>query len=825
MKIRRLKNRGYFFQIGFILQHKSHRMKKQLVHILLAVLLCMGHSSYAQQIDSMMAVYAEQLPVEKMHIHFDKTIYNKEETIWYKIYILTPDGLSNLSKNVYVEWYDTSGKMIKQTAAPLYQSTAKGSFDIPSDYTGNFIRVKAFTRWMLNDDPAFSYEKDLMVNTNTNPIKKTPVVFKSKLEVFPEGGFLVQGLPTRIAFKATNQFGSPVFVKGAIVNDKNKPVDSLRVRHDGMGSFQLTVNPGENYKINWTDEYGKTGTTPITVGKTEGATLSLKMTNEKALVHVERTKTVPDNFKRMNLFVHMNQTLLYKISLNSTEKTELNAEVPIDELPTGIVQFTLFTSDWIPVAERVVFVNNRLHEFNSKLNTALVDLGKRGKNVFEVIVSDTAMTNMSLSITDATIGQPDERTIFSDILLSSDIRGKINNPGYYLSSDSDSVTANLDLVMLTNGWRRFDWDKIKKQVPPTLKYPVETEFMKVSGKVYGAKQVGTTPLLLNLIIAGKDSSKNLAFIPVQKDGSFEQKGLYFYDTARVFYSFNGNDKLTDVTQVQFENGLLRQVPKKIQYTNTYHPMNFSDSVARARMNYFLNEQEMLKRRMASATLEEVIVKSRKKSKEQLTEERYATGLFAGGDAQSFDLTDDPSAMGVQDILSFLQGKVAGLMITGSGSNMSMSWRGASPDLYVNEMASSIDMVQSMNVRDIAMVKVFRPPFFGSIGGGSGGAIAIYTKKGGDARKADPNAKGLENTVLGGYSRFKEFYNPSYEKPSETFETDNRTTLYWNPYVITNKKSPRFKVVFYNNDVTKKMQLVLEGVNSDGKMTRLVKLIE
>ena len=148
------------------------------------------------------------------------------------------------------------------------------------------------------------------------------------------------------------------------------------------------------------------------------------------------------------------------------------------------------------------------------------------------------------------------------------------------------------------------------------------------------------------------------------------------------------------------------------------------------------------------------------------------------------------------------------------------------DLYINEMQSQIDMVQNIAVTDIAFVKVFRPPFFGSVGGGSGGAIAIYTKRGSDSRKADPNAKGLENTILGGYSRFKEFFNPSYDKPNEnTSEPDLRTTLYWNPYVLTNKKSPRIRITFFNNDISKKFQLVLEGVNGDGKMTRVVKMID
>ncbi|MES2330601.1 MAG: hypothetical protein V4539_13440 [Bacteroidota bacterium] len=801
-------------------------MKRHFLRSLATVLFVFtAGAGFSQQIDSTMGTYADQFPTERMHIHFDRTIYNKEETIWYKVYILTSNAeLTNLSKNVYVEWYDTTGKMIKQTVAPLYQSTAKGAFEIPHDYKGNFIRVRAFTRWMLNDDPAFAYEKELIINTSTIVTNQKPVVLTTKVETFPEGGFLIQGLNTRVAFKATNQYGNPVFIKGFLVNDKNKILDTLKVKHDGMGSFYLRCNAGETYTLNWTDENGKTGSTPVSAGKTEGVSLSVKTTNEKALIQVERTGNVPDNFKKMNLLIHMNQTLFFKINMNASERTSLKAEVPIDEMPTGILQLSLFTSDWIPVAERIVFINNRLHEFNAKLATPLVSLDKRGKNVFEVFVSDSASTNMSIAITDATVGEPDANTIYSDILLSSDIKGKVYNPGYYLASDADSVTANLDLVMLTNGWRRFDWDKIKAGILPTLTYPRETELMKLSGKVLGLKSVSTaTPIMLNTIVVGKDSSKNFLFLPVNKDGSFEQKGMIFYDTVKIYYSFNGNSKLGEITQVQFDNGLLRQVQKKIQYGANYHPFSWNDSLARARMNYFLTEQELLKKRMASATLQEVIVKTRVKSKEQILDEKYSTGLFSGGDATTFDLTD--GTIGASDILSYLQGRVAGLTMSGAGSNMTMSWRGSTPDLFVNEMHSDVDQVQGIAVADIAMVKVFRPPFFGSFGGGAGGAIAIYTKKGADSRKGG-NSKGLDNTVLGGYSKFKEFYSPSYEKPNnESAETDNRTTIYWNPYIVTNKKSPRVRIQFFNNDVSKKLQVVIEGINADGKMTRVVKLLE
>lgn len=133
----------------------------------------------------MMAVYAAKFPAEKMHIQFDKGLYNREETIWYKIYLISGTQLSALSKNVYVEWYDTSGHMIKQTVAPLYQSTARGSFDIPADYKGNFIHVKAYTRWMLNGDPDFLYQRDLGVNTGKTTAKKcSPSLTKLPLKPF-----------------------------------------------------------------------------------------------------------------------------------------------------------------------------------------------------------------------------------------------------------------------------------------------------------------------------------------------------------------------------------------------------------------------------------------------------------------------------------------------------------------------------------------------------------------------------------------------------------------------------------------------------------------
>jgi hypothetical protein len=146
--------------IAFILRQISICMKNRLNWLILLLVLVIGISSLkAQQIDSMMNVYALGSPKEKVHIHFDRPQYNKGDTIWYKVYLMVVNEVSNISKNIYLEWYDSTGTLIKQTVSPLYQSTAHGAFDIPVNYKGNSLQVKAFTKWMLNDDSVFIYKK------------------------------------------------------------------------------------------------------------------------------------------------------------------------------------------------------------------------------------------------------------------------------------------------------------------------------------------------------------------------------------------------------------------------------------------------------------------------------------------------------------------------------------------------------------------------------------------------------------------------------------------------------------------------------------------
>ena len=221
------------------------------------------------------------------------------------------------------------------------------------------------------------------------------------------------------------------------------------------------------------------------------------------------------------------------------------------------------------------------------------------------------------------------------------------------------------------------------------------------------------------------------------------------------------------------------------------------------------------------TLATVEVKAAARSKEMKLNDQYTSGLFQG-DGRIFSVEDDPFGPSSFSVFQYLQGKVAGLQIgPSSGANPpALSWRGSPVSTFLDEMVVDAATLQTIPMQDVAMVKVFNPPFFGGSGGGAGGAIAVYTKKG----RGNADVKGLSAATVIGYSPIKEFYSPDYSKyvPSADDPVDYRTTLYWNPFILTNKQNRRVIITFYNNDNTRKFRMVIEGINVDGKLTRIEK---
>jgi hypothetical protein len=226
-------------------------------------------------------------------------------------------------------------------------------------------------------------------------------------------------------------------------------------------------------------------------------------------------------------------------------------------------------------------------------------------------------------------------------------------------------------------------------------------------------------------------------------------------------------------------------------------------------------------------LEGVTITARRKTKLELLDEKYTRGLFAGGDARHFDLLNDPLSYTYKDALQYLQGKVAGLQILQAIDAdgllvYRLNWRGGQPIVYINEMpVNDPEELLSLPANNIAYIKVFRPPFMGvrgSRGDPANGAIAVYTKRGGEGfdKYEEPT---LPNNFVFGYSPIREFSSPDYATISSNEKTDVRTTLLWKPNVRTDKDSNKILLSFYNSDLfSKTLRVTVEGMTKDGKLT-------
>jgi hypothetical protein len=772
----------------------------------------------AQKFDDALAVYGEKNSPERAYMHYDKSAYSPGETIWFKAYLMNELFPADKSKTLYVDWIDDRGNLLQHSVSPIVDAVTNGQYDIPAEYKGGHIRVRAYTKWMLNFDSAFLYNKVIRIlNKETNPIKTpiTPVI-----NFFPEGGDAIAGISNKIAFKANDQWGRPVRVKGLIINSLGKTEDSIRTLHDGMGYFYLVPQAGQSYTAKWKDEKGVEHTTPLPSIKQSGVGLQVTVSGENRVLNVRCSQDLADAMDSLNIIGTMYQHMAFKIA-RATNTPIIKATIPTKDLPSGILTITVFDKNWKPLAERITYVHNEDYSFQPEMEVQHWGLNKRARNEIKITVPDSLVANFSVSVTDAAIGMDNNNTIISHFLLTSELKGEVYNPAHYFSNREDSVSQQLDLVMLTHGWRRFKWEEVINGKTPKQKFERDTSYVSLSGKVYGVMPGQIEPgTSIILIIKQKGTEGKFLMVPVKPDGSFNDRSFILFDTANIYYQFQKAKGLNDAS-VQFMPE--RLPPPSIMPGALNSIYNFwPDTAGTYRQMALVAETNDLLEKLKIKTLENVTVKSKTKSAVQLMDEKYASGLFQG-DAYQFDMLNDPFAGSAINIFTYLQGKVAGLQINTNDNPPSLQWRGGAPQLYLDEVQADAEFVSSVNVRDIAYIKVFRPPFMGGSGGGNG-AIAIYTRRGNDV-KSEPG-KGLANNKVYGYTGIKEFYSPNYGsfKPGNE-QRDLRTTLYWNPSVIATPERREVVLTFYNNDVSHAFRVVIEGMTRDGRLAHIEQTME
>lgn len=435
-------------------------------YVTLLATLLLSLSVCSQQTDhSIVNTWKDKIthyPSELIYIQTSKGIYETGEDLWFKAYQLDAQtlGLSSQSRTLYLQMIGEKDSIIWQEKYPVEKGITSGHVYLDEKLPEGDYFLEAYTSHSFyNDSTRQVYIRKIHVVKNIARIEQAPLNPDKQNDfrfVFlPEGGNLITGIPSRIAFKATDGKGNPTDVSGSIYQD-NELVLTFETQHDGMGSFMLLPQAGSKYHVQLNN--GKRVEIPEI--QTRGMVLQLtKQSKEYMEFYISQSEGSQE--QKVTLIGQLRGMVCCKA--NGVLKDFLRIKIPQNNFSyQGIAEFTLFNEAMQPVAERLVYVHpeKKLH---ITLEPDKQSYLLREKATIKIKVTDNdnkpVKANLGLSIFDENYSNPkDPVNILTHCYLSSQIRGRIYDPAYYFNEANTNRLKYLDLLLLTQGWRRYVWD-------------------------------------------------------------------------------------------------------------------------------------------------------------------------------------------------------------------------------------------------------------------------------------------------------------------------------------------------------------------------------
>ncbi len=819
--------------------------------------------SYGQQtngirrINSFVDSLTKTFPVEKLYLQTDKPMYNSGDTLWLKGYLFEATNLTQSTKSglVYTEIIDKDNQIIKRMLFQVNDGLFRGSITLDNELHVGTFSLRAYTNWMRNWGTDYIFTKKLFyINTTAaSPVNNSSSALSSNkpngstanhsnraedidLQFMPEGGNLVSGLQSRVGFKTVAANGVGIDVSGKIYNNKNREVASFKTTHAGMGSFDFTPTAGENYvaRIITAGMEPKAYALP----KAEPSGVVLKVINDFGsdvlkvnMVCSEKIlKTAP-----YYLIAQSRGVVCYGAIAKFTNK-EVNSVIPIDKFPTGIVRFTLFDENLNPVNERITFVNHQ-DGLNIRLKTDKENYQTRDSVTLHLKVTDKnsmpVQGSFSVAVTDDGLVASDTTdNILTRLFLTSDLKGTVENPAFYLIPKTANWAA-LENLLLTQGWVGYHWNNSFKI--PKIKHPAQPEFT-IKGKLTNLLNKGVAGAPVKLFSrhpfftmdtisnqSGEFTFRNLQLIDtgnfllqaLNKNGKSRNVGFemqdeeplpvpvmlkkvkrnYFMDSTSLVVIKNNVEVKRKTDEALFGKNVLKEVTirakKVVKGSKNLNGPGNADQI--------LDEKDMLK--AAKTPLMDFLYSKIKYFHEGMFPVRISPEskpsymirslcvklIFDGIDVESYF----QSSGGSLDRLLFLKGAIEQFTAEDI-KGMEVMFKG----MYNNRYnASFVDMnsVSAVNDIDYAYIEITTR---------SGKGPLINSKDGFYLYKLLMPASE------------KEFYTPKYQSRETQVKTDFRSTIHWEPDIITNAKGEA-TLKFFTSDRTGNYTIIAEGSNMNG----------
>ena len=743
-------------------------------------------------------------------ISLKSSVTGKSTKITAGIYYKNNDGVALVDKKV--SW--TVQKEDDVIAKGKAQTDKNGFAEI------TFLNVKN-----INLDSAKL--TTLIDNSDHKDISSTfslkPVAKPNDMQFFPEGGELLIGVRSKVAFKAIKPDGLGTDVKGTITDNEGKIAAEFSSAHLGMGFFMFTPEDGKTYTTHVTYADGSSGQPALPKIQNGGINLSLDNSRPDTLgLKLLSDASFFEAYKDQTFFILAKSSGVICYAAKTQLKSLVySAEIPKSKFPTGILQVTLFTADGDPVTERISFIqhNDQLNvsagsdhpEYTTrqkvKLNISAKNAGQPVEGNFSVAVVDESKVPYD---------EDSEVTILTNLLLTSDLKGFVEKPNYYFRHPDARTAADLDLLMQTQGYTRYSYDNILSDKVKPITFQPE-QGIDLTGTLRASNGLPIFHGTVSLSIPDKNYYSNAETDP---DGRFKFSNLVFLDSAKLKLSARSNLHASDLV-LTADSEHPQAIPANLGSPDEI--INIDSA-----LNAYLKNSKI--QYTNSHVLKEVVIKDTKIVK-TVSHKDYGSLSSLSGEPDRLITAD--RFKGCNSVLECF--KVAALGLTYQDGNFYNqrnynSGKRTPVQVFVKGQPVDVSFLATADPNNIESIEIFLKDDLGMVNStyNTDGAIVVNLKKVetqkislSQLRSMLPQRNEIE-FMPKGYAAIKIFYLPRYDVPRDKQPTgiDRRSTIYWNPNVLTDKTG-NISLEYFNADGKGNYRITVEGIDKDGNIGRQV----
>lgn len=747
--------------------------------------------------------YSRLVVHEKIFVHTDRTFYITGDYLWFKIYAVdaTYHQKLGVSKVAYVELVDKDNHSVVQTKVSLNGATGDGSVFLPASLSsGNYI-LRAYTRWMRNFDPSFYFHKAITV---VNPFKPLEAPVASQIndapdvQFFPEGGQLVNGLESKVAFRVVNRAGYGMAFNGVVLDEQGVTVAQFEPLKFGIGHFYFKPEAGKNYKAILYDSLHRSlGVAQLPPALERGYVMNLREAESELVITVRHSHSTREG-NEVGILIHTRQSVCFN-ETHDLKSGLATFRVSKAALGDGISHITIFENG-LPVCERLYFkhpetrltldasTGRKMYTTRKKVRLELSALDNHGK------MHDA---HLSVSVYRLDTLQPSGDIDIRDyLMLTSDLQGRVESPEFYFTEDKMAEPA-IDNLMLTHGWRRFVWNDVMDFDSSSLVFVPELRGQIVQGKVT-SKENGEPAIgkLIYLSVPGKQ---------------FHFRGARSNRMGEVFFElpgFYGPGKL--VVQPNFSEDSLCHVDITTPFSSRHSKSAFPAFTLSPAF-----EKEIVTRSI-NMQLQNTFFEQERSRLAKLNVDSTA---FYGKPDQQFYLDNYTRFPVMEEVM---REYVSGVMVRKRKDNFYfLVYNENDNSVYRTNPLVLLDGVPVFNINkimeydplkvqrlDVITNRYFYGPltFYG---------IVSYSTYRGDMPGFTLDSRALTIDYEGVQWK-REFFSPVYETPEQTASRlpDFRDLLFWNP-AIEMSQDGKHTVEFFTSDQPGKYVVVVQGISKSG----------